>query len=49
MESLYYGGSATALEVLDAYTAMIDAEVTYSQALDRYRVAEAQSIRWGTP
>jgi len=49
MESLYYGGTATALEVLDAYTSMIDAEVSYSQSLDRYRVAEAQSLRWGTP
>lgn len=48
-ESLYYGGTATALEVLDAYSALIDAEVSYSQALDRYRVAEAQSLRWGTP
>jgi outer membrane protein TolC len=48
-ESLYRGGSSTALEVLDAYAALIDASRLHAQAVLAYRQAEAQAIRWGTP
>jgi outer membrane protein TolC len=48
-ESRYRGGAATALEVLDAYAASIDAAVRLSDALSRYRIARALTRRWGAP
>ncbi|HKD19515.1 MAG TPA: TolC family protein [Thermoanaerobaculia bacterium] len=48
-ESRYRGGTATNLEVLDAHAAAVDAGVRLSDAVERYRVAEASLIRWGTP
>ena len=48
-ESRYRGGAATALEVLDAYAASVDAAVRLSEALSRYRIAQALAMRWGTP
>ncbi len=48
-ESLYRGGAATALEVLDAHAALVDAEVAEAVAVQQYRVAEAQALRWGEP
>ena len=48
-ESMYNGGAATTLEVLDAYAAWINANEAYADALLRYRLAEANSLRWGTP
>jgi multidrug efflux system outer membrane protein len=48
-ESLYRGGSGTALEVLDAYSALIGASSAHAQTVLSYRIAEARSIRWGTP
>jgi outer membrane protein TolC len=49
MESMYNGGAATALEVLDAYAAWVDANESYADAVLRYRQAEATTLRWGTP
>ena len=46
--SLYAGGVATALEVLDAYSAWITASVSYADAILSYRQAEANALRWGT-
>lgn len=48
-ESRYRGGAATALEVLEAYAASVDASVRLSQAISRYRVAQALSARWSEP
>jgi outer membrane protein TolC len=48
-ESRYRGGAATALDVLDAHAAALDAAVRRSDAIARYRVAEASLLRWGTP
>jgi OMF family outer membrane factor len=48
-ESLYRGGAATALEVLDAYGIWITASEAVAGAVLSYRVAEAQLERWGTP
>ena len=48
-ESRYRGGAATAFEVLDAYTASVDAAVRLSDAISRYRIAEAVAARWGEP
>ncbi len=48
-ESLYAGGAATALEVLDAYAAWINANGAYGDAVLRYQQAEANELRWGTP
>ena len=48
-ESRYRGGAATALEVIDAHAAAVDAEVKLSQARSRLRIAEALEKRWGTP
>jgi len=48
-ESRYRGGAATALEVLDAYASSVDAAVRLSEALSRYRIAQALAVRWGTP
>lgn len=47
--SMYNGGTATALEVLDAYAAWINANASYADAVLRYRQAEANALRWGTP
>jgi len=48
-QSMYAGGAATALEVLDAYTSWINSNQAYTDAVVRYRQAEANYIRWGTP
>lgn len=48
-QSIYNGGAATALEVLDAYTSWIIANQSYADAVLRYRQAEANYLRWGTP
>jgi OMF family outer membrane factor len=48
-ESLYRGGAATALEVLEAYTTWIAANEAAAEAVFNRRVAEAQLVRWGTP
>jgi len=48
-QSMYTGGAATALEVLDAYTSWISANQAYTDAVVRYRQAEANYLRWGTP
>jgi outer membrane protein len=48
-ESRYRGGAATNLDVLEAHGSAIDAGVRLSDAMGRYRVAEAALIRWGTP
>ncbi|MDQ2980323.1 MAG: TolC family protein, partial [Acidobacteriota bacterium] len=48
-ESRYRGGAATSLEVLDAYAASVDAAVKLSEAVSRYRIAQALAARWGTP
>ena len=48
-QSMYTGGAATALEVLDAYTSWINANQAYTDAVVRYRQAEANYLRWGTP
>lgn len=48
-QSMYAGGAATALEVLDGYTSWINANQAYTDAVVRYRQAEANYIRWGTP
>ncbi len=48
-QSLYRGGGATALEVLDAYSSWIDARDAYAAAVLTYRLAEAQALRWSGP
>ena len=48
-ESLYRGGSGTALEVLDAFSNLVTASQSYTDAVLSYRVAEAMLLRWGTP
>lgn len=48
-ESAYRGGSGLSLDVLNAYTLWITANQDYTNAVLRYRQAEAQFIRWGTP
>jgi outer membrane protein, heavy metal efflux system len=48
-ESLYRGGAATALEVLDAYGTWIAASEAVVAAVLSYRVAAAQLERWGVP
>ncbi|MFN2636105.1 MAG: TolC family protein [Gemmatimonadaceae bacterium] len=48
-QSMYTGGAATGLQVLDAYTSWINANQSYGDALLRYRDAEANYIRWATP
>jgi outer membrane protein len=49
IESRYRGGTATALEVLDAYEAAVDAAVRLNEVTARYRVAEALARRWSEP
>lgn len=46
-ESLYRGGQGTALDVLDAYDAWIQADQSQLDALFGYRAANATLIRWG--
>ncbi len=48
-ESRYRGGAATSLEVLEAHAAAVDAAVRLSDALSRYRIAEAVVLRWSRP
>jgi outer membrane protein TolC len=48
-ESLYRGGATSALEVLDAYTSWIMATEAVAAAVFEYRIADAQSARWGAP
>lgn len=48
-ESLYRGGQGSALDVLDAYDAWIQAEQNQSEATYQYRVALADLVRWGKP
>jgi outer membrane protein len=48
-ESLYRGGAGTALEVLDAFSNLIVASQSYTDAVLSFRVAEATLLRWGTP
>jgi outer membrane protein TolC len=48
-QSMYAGGVATALEVLDAYSAWVGANQAYADAVARYQQAEANYIRWGSP
>lgn len=48
VESSYRGGVGTALDVIDAYSAWVDAQVAEADAVLDYRQAEARLIRWGT-
>lgn len=48
-ESLYRGGQSTALAVLDAYDAWIQADQAQLNVVYDYRVAQASLDRWGTP
>lgn len=48
-ESRYRGGLASALDVLEAHRAELDAAVLRTETIARYRVAEAVLRRWGTP
>lgn len=48
VESSYRGGVGTALDVIDAYSAWVDAQVAEADAVLAYRQAEARLIRWGT-
>lgn len=48
-ESLYRGGQGTALGVLDAYDAWIQANQTRLDVVYNYRVAQADLYRWGAP
>lgn len=48
-ESEYRGGAGTALDVLNAFSAWMDAETAYIDAILRYRIARAGYIRWGSP
>ena len=48
-ESLYRGGQGTALDVLDAYDAWVQAEQARADGTYNYRVSEAGLIRWGQP
>lgn len=46
-ESLYRGGQSTALTVLDAYDAWIQADQAQLNVIYDYHVARAEQIRWG--
>lgn len=48
-ESRYRGGAASALEVLDAYAASVEAGVRLAESVSRYRIARAVAQRWGAP
>ena len=45
-ESLYRGGTGSSLDVLDAYRALLDAQIALAQATLQARVAEATLLRW---
>jgi outer membrane protein len=47
-ESLYRGGSGSALEVLDAYRGWVAAARAHADAVLDYRLAQARTLRWGT-
>jgi outer membrane protein TolC len=47
-ESRYRGGASSALDVLDAHAASVDAAVRLGDAMMRYRIAQALEIRWGS-
>ncbi len=47
-ESLYRGGSGTALDVLDAYRSWVAAGQAHEDAVLDYRVAQARVLRWGS-
>ena len=46
-ESLYRGGAGTALDVLEAYDAWTNSNQAHADAELRYRLAEADFLRWG--
>lgn len=46
-ESVYRGGSGTALAVVDAHRVWVSAAIAEANARLRYRVAEAAYVRWG--
>ncbi|HXZ86826.1 MAG TPA: TolC family protein, partial [Myxococcota bacterium] len=46
-ESLYRGGAGSALEVLEAYDAWTSSNQAHADAELRYRLAEADLLRWG--
>lgn len=48
-ESRYRGGAASALEVLDAYSSWVEAQVRLADAISRFQIAQAVALRWGTP
>ncbi len=48
-ESLYRGGSGSALDVLDSFGSLITASRSLAEAVFSYRVAQAAAVRWGTP
>ena len=51
-ESRYWGGAATSREVLDAFSAAVDAALALDDAVLAYHEAEARRQRWagaGTP
>jgi outer membrane protein len=49
IESRYRGGTASSLEVLDAYAAAVDARVRLEEVTARYRIAQAVARRWSEP
>ena len=49
MESRYRGGTASALEVLDASGAAVEASVRLIEVTARDRVAQAVALRWSSP
>ncbi|MGE5278605.1 MAG: TolC family protein [Acidobacteriota bacterium] len=48
-ESRYRGGAAPALEVLDAYSSWVEAQLRLADSVARFHIARAVAIRWGTP
>ncbi|MDP2480391.1 MAG: TolC family protein [Candidatus Palauibacterales bacterium] len=48
-ESLYRGGSGSALDVLDAYRTWLTAGQAHEDAVLDYRLARARVLRWGGP
>lgn len=48
-ESAYRGGTGLSVDVLNAYALWVVANQAYTDAVLRYRRAEAQFIRWGAP
>jgi outer membrane protein TolC len=47
-ESRYLGGAASALDVLEAHAASVDAAVRLEDVTMRCRIAQALEIRWGS-